>query len=91
MPGLVERARESASQVTATWPITNGSVSGVAVDPIVAQAFVTVDDSLLVLDMASRETIDRVSLPGHYPRVAADPWRGSSTPLAAGPGASRSR
>ena len=71
----VERTRDPAEAVTGTIPLA-GVVTGVEVDPIVGRAYVTLEGSLVALDVAGREIVDRIGLPGNYPRVAADPWAG---------------
>ena len=73
---LVDQTRSAVSQVAVSWPIADGFVTGVELDPVVGEAFVNVDGSLQVLDLATRETVAEVSLPGNSPRVAADPWAG---------------
>lgn len=87
---LIERSRAPVSAIAATIPL-EGVASGVVIDPIIGEAYITtcrgcggetpaMADVLQVADLADRALTDGIDLtgpmPGLYPRVAEDPYAG---------------
>ncbi len=87
---LIERSRAPVSAIAATFPL-EGVASGVVIDPVVGEAYITtcrgcggetpaMADVLQVADLADRALTDEIDLtgpmPGLYPRLAADPYAG---------------
>jgi DNA-binding beta-propeller fold protein YncE len=84
----IERSRGPVTATASTFPL-QGVASGVVIDPIVGEAYITtcrgcageapaMTDVLQVADLAARAPTDEIDLtgpmPGMYPRVAADPY-----------------
>lgn len=87
---IVPRTRAAVGEITGTVPL-DGVATGVVVDPIVGEVFVTTcrgcggdagpdADLVVAIDTGSRQVTGEIDLtgqmPGLYPQVVADPYAG---------------